>query len=152
MKKAFGIALIMAGACTFPAYAEDAATEPDSSDTKEASSSDKPAASRMSSEELRYVANLSRKIKKNWPKPDIEDRKELTVSLIVEEEGKVSGLKVVKSTESEELDQSGLDAITRSAPFGAPPESMKLPKKLQFTFVFQKTEKEEAKTESKEEG
>lgn len=150
MNRSFAIALLIAGACAFPVYADDAATESDSSDTKESSSSEKPSSGRMNADELRYVANLSRKIKKNWPKPNIEDRKELTVSLVVEDEGKVSGLKVVKSTESEELDQSGLDAITRSAPFGVPPESMKLPKKLQFTFVFQKNEDEDkSKVEAK---
>lgn len=122
-------------------------------DESKPSTTEQSARTRMSPEELKYVSNLSRKIKKNWPKIKTDDRKQLTVSFVIEDEGKISVLQVLKSTGSDDMDQSGLDAITQSAPFGAPPESMKLPRKLQFTFVFQKEEKEvkvEAKEDAKE--
>lgn len=152
MKKVFGLALSILLSCTIPVYAEDAATEPDADETKESNATEKPPVIRLNTDELKYASKLSHKIRKNWAQIEVDERKDLTITFFVDEDGGVSELKILKSSGSEELDQSGLDAVKQSAPFEQPPETMKPPKKMRLTFVFQKTEKEEAKTESKEEG
>ncbi len=136
-RELFSLALALSFCLTQPAFAE----EEESTETK--------LPTKMSVEEISYVAHVSRKIRKNWPKPEVDERKELTVSFLVDKDGEISELKVLKSTGSEEIDQNGLDAITKSAPFEKPPEEMKTPKKLRLSFVFQK-EKEEVKPEVKD--
>ncbi len=137
-RKLFNLFLALSFCLTQPAFAE----EEESTETK--------LPTKMSVEEISYVAHISRKIRKNWPKPEVDERKELTVSFLVDKDGEVSELKVLKSTGSEEMDQNGLDAITKSAPFEKTPTEMKTPKKLRLSFVFQKEKKEE-KTEANDE-
>lgn len=100
-------------------------------------------------EALAYVRGIDRKIKSNWIPIRSEDFRELKISFKLDKDGNASDIKVIKSTGDEKMDNSGLEAVRKSSPFGKLPENVIMPESHHVVFAFD-NDSPEATSEKKE--
>lgn len=100
-------------------------------------------------EAVGYVRSLDRKIKSNWLPIRSEDFRELKISFKLDKDGNASDIKVIKSTGDEKMDNSGLEAVRKSSPFGKLPENVIMPESHHVVFAFD-NDSPEASSEKKE--
>ena len=84
-----------------------------------------------------YMKELQSKIKLNWDPPKAEESVHVTTLFKVMKNGKVSSLKVIKSSGYTEMDKAAIEAVKKSAPFRALPSEFEGNYvDVQFTFDY----------------
>lgn len=83
-----------------------------------------------------YMANLQRKIKKDWFPPKADHSLSLVVKFRVWRDGSITELQVDKSTGIREADEAGLRAVKAAAPFRPLPAVAPRKVDVQFSFDY----------------
>lgn len=86
-----------------------------------------------------YVTQMRVKISRNWSMPNGHKNSKVTVLLRIDEYGNLISSDILKTSGYNSLDQSVLDAISKSAPFtdayrNIPKELIHLFKEVEFNF------------------
>lgn len=96
-----------------------------------------------------YMRNLQKQIKANWNPPKQEESKSVVVLFTINRDGTLGKSSILKSSGSEDMDNTALETLKNSAPFEPLPENYKGKSvDVQFTFdynVIYKNEKLERK-------
>lgn len=80
-----------------------------------------------------YMAELSRKIKKNWSPPARQDKTQVCVNFILMPDGAIGNLRISKHG-SPSADEAARQAILRAAPFAHLPQGCNVPKQIDYDF------------------
>jgi len=83
-----------------------------------------------------YMANLQRMIKRHWAPPKGMESKRVRVTFRVNENGKVSGLRMEQGSGVAEADDAALTAIKNAAPFANLPAGSPAIVDIRFTFDY----------------
>ncbi len=84
-----------------------------------------------------YITNLQKKVNDTWSPEKMTAAQSVELAFLVNPDGSVSDLRIVKSTENEEFNNFALNAVKNSAPFDIFPASFnKEPLKLKFIFEY----------------
>lgn len=83
-----------------------------------------------------YMADLQRRIKRQWFPPRAEESKRVRVVFKVASDGAISELKISESSNSEGADRAGLLAVSKAAPFRPLPVGAPESVDIQFTFDY----------------
>lgn len=84
-----------------------------------------------------YVQKVKEAIKANWhPKAGLEERS-VHVVFSIREDGSVHDIKITKSSGSQEVDQSALEAVQAASPFGQLPPGAPAEIEIQYNFNWQ---------------
>lgn len=81
-----------------------------------------------------YMAELSRKIKKNWSPPARQEQTQVSVNFILMPDGAIGNLRITKHG-SPSADQAARQAILRAAPFAHLPQGCNVPKQIDYDFA-----------------
>jgi TonB family protein len=84
----------------------------------------------------RYMAELQRKIKRNWFPPRDAESRRITVQFKVALDGSMSGLRITKSSGIGIADQAALNAVQNAAPFASLPKNSPDAVDIEFTFDY----------------
>ena len=77
----------------------------------------------MKSDFSDYMANVSEKLQKNWVSPDILEEGHVRVIFKIDREGNVIEGEILESSGNNVYDESAVNAIHKSEPFGVFPEN-----------------------------
>lgn len=119
--------------------------------TEDGQSSNKPIAATADLDFGPYMADLQRRIKRAWFPPRGNETRKVTVIFKVHADGKVSDIKLDKSSGVEPADAAALSAITNASPFRMLPAGAPKVVDIQFTFdynVFSKAKEQSAHAQS----
>ena len=83
-----------------------------------------------------YMADLTRRIKRNWYPPSGSESKRVIVIFTVHKNGEVSNIRIEKSSGTKLADQAAIQAVQNSAPFRTLPSGAKDSVDIQFTFDY----------------
>ncbi len=84
-----------------------------------------------------YITSLQKKVNNNWAPEKMTEAQSVELDFLVNADGSVSDLKIVKSTENKEFNKFALDAVNNSAPFDIFPASFNQePLKMKFVFEY----------------
>jgi TonB family protein len=84
----------------------------------------------------RYMAELERRIKRNWFPPKVPMSRRVVAKFVVSRAGTLSGLTISSSSGSASVDQAAMKAIEMAAPFAPLPEGADETVDIQFTFDY----------------
>ena len=62
-----------------------------------------------------YITSLQKKVNNNWAPEKMTEAQSVELDFLVNADGSVSDLKIVKSTENQEFNKFALDAVNNSA-------------------------------------
>ena len=94
--------------------------------------------SQVKSDFSEYMANVQTKLKKNWMSPDILEEGHVRVLFKIDREGNVIAGDILESSGNKLYDESAVDAIHKSEPFGNFP-SNSTRETLTINYVFDTT-------------
>ncbi len=80
-----------------------------------------------------YMAELSKKIKKNWAPPARQDKTQVSINFILLPDGAIGNLRISKHG-SPSADEAARQAILRAAPFAPLPQGCNVPKQIDYDF------------------
>lgn len=80
-----------------------------------------------------YLSEMGRKIKKSWEPSDDELRQQTMVGFTISQDGSISNLKILRSSNSEAYDKRALQAVIEASPFARLPETTE---KIDVQFSF----------------
>lgn len=83
-----------------------------------------------------YVTTLQKKVNNNWAPEKMTEPQSAEIEFLVNPNGSISDLKILKSTENEEFDNFALNAINSSVPFDIFPASFNQ-EALKMKFIFE---------------
>lgn len=83
-----------------------------------------------------YMADLQRRIKRNWFPPTDQASKRVTARFTINQSGKLSNLRLAASSGSAVADQAALKAISNAAPFAPLPEGAPESVDIEFKFDY----------------
>ncbi|MDR1327299.1 MAG: TonB C-terminal domain-containing protein [Heliobacteriaceae bacterium] len=69
-----------------------------------------------------YMKTLQKDIKANWKPPKADENIRVVAQFKINKNGKLSDLKLIKSSVNEEMNNAALEAINKTAPFKPLPE------------------------------
>lgn len=84
-----------------------------------------------------YMRELQRRVKLNWAPPKAEESTHVTTIFKISKNGKVSALKIMKSSGYTEMDKAAIEAVKKASPFRPLPSEFEGNYvDIQFTFDY----------------
>lgn len=82
-----------------------------------------------------YFNEIRRRVKRNW-QPESPEKEQFTIlNFEIQRNGQITGLRIAKTSGNEQIDREALEAVQKSAPFDALPQSYKRDRlEIQFSF------------------
>ncbi len=82
-----------------------------------------------------YLAEIKRRVRRNWNPSNPNQNRHTTLGFAIQRNGQITDLRIIQSSGSKTSDSESLEAIQKSAPFGAlPPNFPEQQLKVQFNF------------------
>jgi len=79
-----------------------------------------------------YLASIKKSVQANWQPPPVPTTS--MVSLEINQDGTITGLKMFCPSGNQQYDQAALDAVLRTAQFTRPPKDLRLSVQIVLTF------------------
>jgi periplasmic protein TonB len=82
-----------------------------------------------------YFDEIRRRVKRNWQPLSPEEEQTTILTFAIQRSGQITELKIIQTSGNEQVDRDALEAVQKSAPFDALPQSFKSDRlDIQFNF------------------
>ena len=70
-----------------------------------------------------YLAEIRRRVRRNWNPSSPGNNRHTVLVFSIQRNGQITGLRVIQSSGSDQVDRQSLEAVQKSGPFAALPQN-----------------------------